>query len=62
MRPNFVRIFWRDESGQDVVEYALLLSLLSLCALSLLFAFKGSLNGLWDIISGGLSTTMQAAS
>ncbi len=62
MRPSLWKFFWRDEEGQDLVEYALLLALLSLCALSLLMATKGSMNGLWDVINNGLSTTVQAAS
>lgn len=62
MRPSLWTIFWRDEAGQDLVEYALLLTLVSLCALSLLLAIKGDMNGLWNVISNGLSTTMQAAS
>jgi Flp pilus assembly pilin Flp len=62
MRPSLWTIFWQNEAGQDLIEYALLLAFISICSLSLLLAFQGNINGLWDNISSGLSTTIQAAS
>jgi len=62
MQTSLLRTFWRDEAGQDLVEYALLLALISLCALSLLLGLQDQINSLWTEISGGLSTTIQAVS
>jgi len=46
---NLLRRLWREEEGQDLTEYALLLVLLSLAAI-------GSLSGLATAINGVFST------
>jgi Flp pilus assembly pilin Flp len=39
---------WRDDDGQDIVEYGLLLSLLSIVAASVLGGFSGPLNSMFQ--------------
>jgi Flp pilus assembly pilin Flp len=38
-----LRSFWKDESGQDMAEYALLLALVSLVLVATISAFKGAI-------------------
>ena len=62
MRQSFWQTFWRNDDGQDLIEYSLLMSFISICALGLIFVTKGSINGLWENISEALSSTVTAAS
>ena len=38
-----LRSFWKDESGQDMAEYALLLALVSIVLVVTINAFKGAI-------------------
>jgi pilus assembly protein Flp/PilA len=49
---NFLLRLWKDEDGQDLTEYALLLVLLALAAV-------GSMSGLASAINGVFSTATQ---
>lgn len=40
----FLRRLWNDESGQDLVEYVLLLGLITLVVISALNAIAGEVN------------------
>jgi len=40
---NFLTKLWNDESGQDLVEYGLLLAFISLAVVGLLALFRTSL-------------------
>jgi Flp pilus assembly pilin Flp len=52
---NFALRFWRDEKGQDLVEYALLLSLLAIAGVAGLGALAGTLQGVWTNTNTALS-------
>ena len=54
--------FAADESGQDMVEYALLLSFVALAAVGLLSGIKIQISGVWSSISKTLSSANTAAS
>lgn len=54
--------FWREEDGQDLVEYSLLLAFIALAAVTVLTSTSGSLNKLWDTISNTLSSAATSAS
>ncbi|MDZ7638020.1 MAG: Flp family type IVb pilin [Bryobacterales bacterium] len=43
-----IRAFLKDESGQDLVEYALLLALIVLAALTGVGAFGGNAGTIWS--------------
>ena len=51
-----------DERGQDMVEYALLLSFIALAAVGLLSGIKIQISGMWSSISKTLSSANTAAS
>jgi pilus assembly protein Flp/PilA len=46
-----LRTFLKDDSGQDLVEYVMLLALLVVAALTGVGAFGGSLGPIWEDLS-----------
>ena len=49
-----LRRLWTDESGQDMVEYALLLALLTIVALVSIRLFGTTIASFWNSISNNL--------
>ena len=47
---------WKDEAGQDLTEYALLLVLLSLAAIGALGTLATAINGTFTNAAGNLTT------
>lgn len=43
--------FWKEDEGQDIVEYALLLALVSLASAALLVDAGHSIEGIWTATS-----------
>lgn len=43
--------FWKEEDGQDLVEYSLLLAFIALAAVALLGGVKTSVNTIWTNIN-----------
>jgi len=52
---------WREEEGQDLVEYALLLAFIALAAVTILTSIQGNVSKLWDNISNALADAVNAA-
>ena len=48
---TILHAFWKEEDGQDMVEYALLLAFVALAAVSLLSGVKTSINTIWTSVS-----------
>jgi Flp pilus assembly pilin Flp len=48
--------FWKEENGQDMVEYALLLAFVALAAVTVLSSVKTQISQLWSSVSGSLSS------
>jgi pilus assembly protein Flp/PilA len=44
---NFIKTFLNDEAGQDLVEYALLLSLLAIAGVAGLGTLANAVNNIW---------------
>lgn len=55
MKSLLIRL-WKDEEGQDLTEYALLLVLLSLAATVALKPLADTINAVFTNASGNLST------
>ena len=53
---SMMHAFLKEEEGQDMVEYALLLAFVALAAVSLLSGVKSSINSIWSSVSSNLST------
>jgi Flp pilus assembly pilin Flp len=54
--------FWRDDSGQDMVEYTLLLAVVCLLSAGLILDSSGAIGGLWGRTTSSLSAASTAAS
>jgi Flp pilus assembly pilin Flp len=46
--------FWQDESGQDLIEYTLLLAFVALASASLFLSAGNSIQGIWSSASSQL--------
>ena len=53
---DLVQRFMREEEGQNVVEYALVLTLIAVAAIAGLTAAGTSINGWWGAIATYLAT------
>jgi pilus assembly protein Flp/PilA len=53
---NLLMKLWRDEEGQDLTEYALLLVLLSLAAIGSLGKLATAINGVFANAAANLNT------
>ena len=54
--------FFREEEGQDLVEYSLLLAFIALAAVGLLSGTRTTINGLWSTINSTLASASTTAS
>ena len=53
---NLLKRLWKEEEGQDLAEYALLLVLLALAAVGALGAVAAAINAAFSKAAGNLST------
>jgi Flp pilus assembly pilin Flp len=58
----FVQQFLRDESGQDLIEYTLLMAFVALASASLFISAGNSVQGIWTAASSNLSSANSSAS
>lgn len=59
---NMLIRFLRDEQGQDLVEYTLLLAFVCLASAALFISAGGSIGGIWTGANSRLSAANAAAS
>jgi Flp pilus assembly pilin Flp len=53
---DLMRSFWKDEAGQDVAEYALLLALIALVLIASIQAFKGAIQAKFQASTSQLTS------
>ena len=53
--------FWKDEQGQDVVEYALLTAFVALAAAGVFVGGGSSIKGIWSQTTTNLSSANSAS-
>jgi len=53
---SFVNAFLKDEDGQDLVEYSLLMAFIALGAVAILTTVKGQITALWTAVNTQLTT------
>ncbi len=58
----FLQRFWREEDGQDLIEYTLLLAFIALASASLFVSAGGSVSAIWTQGSTQLSAAASSAS
>ena len=59
---TFMLTFIRDEQGQDLIEYTLLMAFIALASAALFVNAGGSVAGIWGSGSNTLSTAAVTAS
>ena len=59
---SFWKKFCREESGQDLIEYTLLLAFVALAYASIFISAGNSINSIWAVGSNSLSTAAVSAS
>jgi len=59
---NLFKRFVQDESGQDLIEYTLLLAFVALASASLFLSAGNSISGIWNAGSTQLSNAATSAS
>lgn len=58
---SFMQKFWQDESGQDLIEYTLLLAFVALASASLFISAGSSVSGIWGTANTQLSAANAAS-
>ena len=53
---KFLRNFWKEEQGQDLIEYTLLMAFVALASAALFLGAGSSIKGIWTNTSTQLST------
>jgi len=59
---TFMRNFWNDEQGQDLIEYTLLMAFVALASAALFLGAGGSIKGIWSVTNSQLVAANASAS
>ncbi|SPF43748.1 conserved hypothetical protein [Candidatus Sulfopaludibacter sp. SbA4] len=59
---TFVRNFWNDEQGQDLIEYTLLMAFVALASAALFIGAGGSIKSIWTVANTQLANAATSAS
>ena len=59
---TYLRNFWMDDQGQDLIEYTLLLAFVALASAALFISAGGSIKTIWGITNNQLSSAAVSAS
>ena len=54
--------FWKDDSGQDLIEYTLLMAFIALASAAIFVSAGGSISSIWGVASNQLSNASSSAS
>jgi Flp pilus assembly pilin Flp len=58
----FLQRFWQEESGQDLIEYTLLMAFVALASASLFISAGSSVQGIWGAANTQLAAANTSAS
>ncbi len=58
---KYVMNFLKDERGQDLVEYTLLLAFVALASAALFIGAGGSVSGIWNVANSRLAEANASA-
>jgi len=59
---TYLRNFWNDEQGQDLIEYTLLMAFVALASAALFLGAGGSIKGIWVTTNNQLAQANSIAS
>jgi Flp pilus assembly pilin Flp len=57
---QWMRRFWNDDDGQDIIEYSLLITFIVIACMWFVGASRGPVNGVWTTANGTISTASTA--
>ncbi len=58
---EFVKRFLQEESGQDLIEYTLLMAFVALASASIFFSTGGTITGIWTSANTQLAAAATSA-
>lgn len=58
----YLKTFWRDEDGQDLIEYTLLMAFVALASAALFLGAGTSIKGIWSVTNSQLAAASTSAS
>jgi len=58
---TYLRCFWKDDQGQDLIEYTLLIAFVALAAAALFIGAGGKISTIWTVSNNSLSEAASAA-
>ena len=58
---TILKNFLRDDQGQDLIEYTLLLAFVALASAALFLGAGASINGIWSVANSRLSVANTSA-
>ena len=58
---TFLRTFWNEQQGQDLIEYTLLVAFVALASAALFLGAGNSIMGIWTTTNAQLSAANAAA-
>ena len=58
----FLKNLWREEEGQDLIEYTLLMAFVALASAALFIGAGGSVKGIWSTTNSQLTAANTTAS
>jgi Flp pilus assembly pilin Flp len=59
---TFLRNFWNDEQGQDLIEYSLLMAFVALASAALFIGAGSTIKGIWSTSNSQLAVANTQAS
>jgi Flp pilus assembly pilin Flp len=59
---TYLRNFWTDEQGQDLIEYSLLMAFVALASAALFMGAGKSISGIWSTTANQLTQANGQAS
>lgn len=59
---NKIKLFWADETGQDLIEYTLLLATIALAGAALYIGMGQNTSALWSIVNSRLASANDSSS
>jgi len=58
---QFLRKLWGDQSGQDIIEYTLLLTFIALATAAVIGGGQNAIRSLWNSTNSSVTQASQAA-
>ena len=58
----YLKAFWQEEQGQDLIEYTLLMAFVALASAALFLGAGNSIKGIWSVTNSQLAAANSGAS